>query len=382
LWLLVSGDFTPLGGMDCANHGLASFLARRAGAEVHLVTHRAWPDLSALETMRVHTIARPWGKHMLGELLLRRAGRRAAAAIARRGGRVVVNGGNCLFGDINWVHYVHAAWTPRSGGRGGPGRLLKLKTGVFHRSALAAERASLKRARVIVANSERTRADLLERLDLAPERVHTVYYGIDPARFRPATDAERADARGRLRWAGDRPVVAFVGALGDLRKGLDTLLAAWRQLCADPGWDARLAVVGTGGMLARLRHQASDLGLGDSVAFLGFRADVPEILRACDLLVSPARYEAYGLNVHEALCCGLPAIASRSSGAAERYPEALAELLLPDPEDPSDLAARLQRWRAERERFATATATLSATLRTYTWDDMAARFVAVVEQGA
>jgi len=42
LWVLVSGDFTPLGGMDHANHGLASYLARSVGAEVHLVTHRAW----------------------------------------------------------------------------------------------------------------------------------------------------------------------------------------------------------------------------------------------------------------------------------------------------------------------------------------------------
>ena len=39
---------------------------------MHLVTHRAWPDLSALDTVRVHAVARPWGKHMLGEVLLRR----------------------------------------------------------------------------------------------------------------------------------------------------------------------------------------------------------------------------------------------------------------------------------------------------------------------
>src|SRR4051812_46729055 len=113
LWLLVTGDFTPLGGMDRANHALASYLARREGNEVHLVTHRAWPDLTAFPNVRLHRVARPFGKHMLGLPLLARAGMRRARRLAGLGGRVVVNGGNCAWGDVNWVHYVHAAWRPR-----------------------------------------------------------------------------------------------------------------------------------------------------------------------------------------------------------------------------------------------------------------------------
>src|SRR5262249_42932765 len=46
-WLIVAGDFTPLGGMDAANHALARYLAGR-GDEIELVTHRAWPDLAAM----------------------------------------------------------------------------------------------------------------------------------------------------------------------------------------------------------------------------------------------------------------------------------------------------------------------------------------------
>src|SRR5262249_8967970 len=115
-WVLVSGDFTPLGGMDRANHALAGYLARREGAEVHLVTHRAWDDLVALPGVRVHRVARPAGSHLLGMPLLARAGRRWARRLAAEGARVVVNGGNCAWGDINWVHYVHAAWVPRQGG--------------------------------------------------------------------------------------------------------------------------------------------------------------------------------------------------------------------------------------------------------------------------
>ena len=324
-WLLIAGDFTPLGGMDRANYGLATYLARRAGAEVHLVTHRAWPDLQALPTVKIHEVARPWGKHMLGAPLLSRVGRREACRLTRaeRGTRVVVNGGNCVWGDVNWVHYVHAAWQDRQDGTVSK----RMKRIAFSRSARAAERSALGRACVVVANSERTRADVIAHYGLAPERVHTVYYGIDAARFRPASPDERAMTRERLGWNDDRPTVVFVGALGDSRKGFDTLFEAWRLLTVDPGWDARLAVVGSGAMFDHWRSEAQSRGLASSIEFLGFCDDVAAILCACDALVSPARYEAYGLNVHEAICCGLPALVSASAGVAERYPEVLTDLL-------------------------------------------------------
>ena len=54
---------------------------------------------------------------------------------------------------------------------------------------------------------------------------------------------------------------------------------------------------------------------------------MPTVFAACDLLIHPARYEAYGLAVHEALCRGLPALVSATAGVAERYPEDLGQLL-------------------------------------------------------
>ena len=344
-WLLISGDFTPLGGMDRANHALASHLAGE-GVRVHLVTHRAWPDLGAHPGVTVHRVPRPMGSHLLGQSLLDRSGRRWARQLAPRDARVVVNGGNCRWGDVNWVHYVHAAWRPR-GGPGG-GALRRIKAAAADRRFRRDERDAIRRARLVVANSERTRRDVIESLDVPPERVHTVYYGADPERFRPPTPEERREARALLGWgeSDDRPAVAFVGALGDARKGFDTLYGAWRRLARDPGWDARLVVVGAGATLPAWRARAEAEGLGGSIRFLGFRDDVPRVLAACDLLVSPTRYEAYGLNVQEALCCGLPAIVSASAGVAERYPGPLGALLLPDPDDDADLASRIAAWRS------------------------------------
>ena len=65
-----------------------------------------------------------------------------------------------------------------------------------------------------------------------------------------------------------------------------------------------------------------------------------------------------------------------------RYPAELQDLLIPDPEDAPDLAGRLRGWRARADHVAAALAPFSAQLRAATWDDMAARFVAIVEQSA
>ena len=119
--------------------------------------------------------------------------------------------------------------------------------------------------------------------------------------------------------------------------------------------------------------------MAGSVAFLGFRPDVPELLRGCDALVSPTRYEAYGLNVHEALCCGLPAFVTRDAGVAERYPDDLQGLLIADPDDAADLADRLRHWRDRRASFAAGRRRPLERLRACTWDDMAEQVVAIVE---
>lgn len=168
----------------------------------------------------------------------------------------------------------------------------------------------------------------------------------------------------------------FVGALGDRRKGFDTLFEAWRALCGRPDWDVELAIAGTGAELPAWQARAGEYLREGRMRFLGFRRDIPMILAACDLLIHPARYEAYGLAVHEALCRGLGAIVSASAGIAEQYPEDLHSLLLGDPDSPAELARRLQAWRNDPS-VASRLAPFSARLRARCWDDMAREIVTV-----
>ncbi|MGL4419332.1 MAG: glycosyltransferase, partial [Gemmataceae bacterium] len=114
------------------------------------------------------------------------------------------------------------------------------------------------------------------------------------------------------------------------------------------------------------------------VQFLGFRTDVPRILAATDLLVHPARYEAYGLGVHEALCRGVPAMVSASAGVAERFPAALQQLLIPDPNDAPALAERLAQWFGNAAAFEEPLGHFADALRSRCWDECAAEIVALV----
>jgi glycosyltransferase involved in cell wall biosynthesis len=302
------------------------------------------------------------------------AGRRQQRRLAPD--RTVVNGGNCPLPVVNWVHYVHASWPARGGGS--PARRLKAR--VDHEINARLERTALRQATLAIANSELTRRHVIELVGVAPERVETVYLGSDPGRFHPAGPGEREAIRARNGWDDGRPLLAFVGALGDLRKGFDRLFAAWEVLARDPGWDGRLVVIGRGASLASWQARVAEAGLSGSVEFLGFRADVPELLRGFDGLVSPTRYDSYGLNVQEALCCGLPALVSASAGVAERYPEGLGGLLIPDPDDAGDLAARIRRWRDGVGRPWPELESFSRALRDYTWEEMAARMVDRIER--
>lgn len=362
---LVSGDFVATGGMDMPNLALARFLAGE-GHEVHVVAHRVEPQLLSLPNVRIHRVPKPLGSYFAGAPGLDLMGRHVAGAVLRRGGAAVVNGGNCQFAGVNWVHYVHAAYEPPSAVRG----WRTLKRAVERRLGLRAERAALLKARLIIANSQRTRTDLIRHLDLPGEKIRVIYYGIDAERFKPASAAERRATRAEL-GVDERPLIVFVGALGDRRKGFDTLFEAWRRLIDRGDWEARLLVVGRGAELPAWQQRCERARLSESIRFLGFRSDVPKLLAASDLLVAPTRYEAFGQGVCEALCCGIPAVVSASAGAAERLSTGLSELTLGSPENVQELYEKLLTWRTDRDRYQQLALAHSGPLRERTWQTMA-----------
>jgi glycosyltransferase involved in cell wall biosynthesis len=360
-YLIVSADFTTRGGQDRANYALASYLARQ-GHRVHVVAHEVEESLSRDGDVMWHRAPKPLGSAFLGEPVLQRIGTKVARMLARDDARVITNGGNCdVQADANWVHYVHAAYTREADG---PARRLRYR--FYHRRYTTSERRAIGRARLVIANSQRTADDVRGLLGVPVDRIRVVYYGID---------AERFNRAGRERSSH----VLFVGALGDRRKGVDTVFRAWQILCTDPSWSANLLVVGCGADVPRWKHRIAQTGMAARIELLGFRDDIPGLLRNSMALVSPTRYEAYGLAVHEAICCGVPALVSADAGVAERYPHDLGQLLLRDPNDADNLARTLRECVSMSEDQRLALRRFSDDLRRRTWDDMAADIERLIE---
>ncbi|MBQ1124309.1 glycosyltransferase [Streptomyces sp. B15] len=160
-----------------------------------------------------------------------------------------------------------------------------------------------------------TVADRLRRWGVPEARLCTVPNGIDAARFR-FDPAVRDAVRQRLDLAPDAFVVAGVGRLV-AGKRFDTLVDAVAEV---PG--ARLLLAGDGPERPALRARAAARGVADRVLLLGECAgglgggpdrtaeapDVPGVLAAADVFVSPSEEESFGLAALEALAAGLPVL--------------------------------------------------------------------------
>lgn len=376
-WVIVAGGFHQLGGMDRANAALAHHLLG-SGTPLHLVGHEIDAAFTSHRLVTAHVVPRPKATPAIAERLLSRAGSRAAQSVVRSNedARVVANGGNCPWPDINWVHALHAAWPVRDDDTPWWSRYRNHR---LKEIARRRERRAIAQARIVIANSEATRRGLQEHLGVPVDRVRTVYLGSDPSWGPPGLD-ERRTSRAALGLPDDAPVVAFVGTLGsDTNKGFDVLWDAWKRRRASGRWDAHLVVAGGGWRLSRWQHEAGRDG-HSSVHFLGFTSKVREVLAAADLLVSPVRYESYGLNVHEALCRGLSVMVTRTAGVAERFDVSMDDALLPEQISPEALAVKLSDWRGDIDGWRERAAPTAARIRARTWEHMAADFVQAVER--
>jgi glycosyltransferase involved in cell wall biosynthesis len=375
-WVLIAGGFHDDGGMDQLNAGLARYLLSR-GTPVHLIAYRVNDELAKTPGAQVHVVKKIAGSFFLGQKRLDRRGRAIAKWVDSQdaAARVLVNGANCAWPDINWVHFVHHSWAPRR--REGP-RWLQLKNWLEGSTMLDRERKVLGRARLLIANSERTRRDLVERVGLPAERIVRIYPG--SSKIQAVSGERKLEIRRMLGIASATPVVIFVGALGhDSRKGFDTLWAAWQRLCMRSDWGARLIVAGEGRALESWRRRVCDAGLGDRVLMAGFTKRIADLLAISDLMVSPARYEPYGMNVHEAVSAGVPAMISAAAGIAELYPSELRDMLLDSPQDANDLVERLLRWSAVGGETKRRFEKFTTTLRERTVEQMAGELVEAIE---
>ena len=137
--------------------------------------------------------------------------------------------------------------------------------------------------------------------------------GIDLQKFHPAV------APAELALAGGLSEAPLVGMISVLRswKGHATFFAAARQL-REQGRRINFVVVGAGNPVEAYQAMARAAGVGDFVTFTGHREDVPELLRALNVLVIPStQHEGVPQIGLQALACQTPVVGSDCGGIPE-----------------------------------------------------------------
>jgi glycosyltransferase involved in cell wall biosynthesis len=181
-------------------------------------------------------------------------------------------------------------------------------------------------------------APLRERLGL-----RVIHNGIPLDRFRPGPPSP--DLQQELGLEPGDEVVLVVGRLTPW-KGHQVLLQALGKVLAERP-RARLLVAGdtTFGETSYagdLRAAAAQARVAERVQWLGFRDDVPELLRLCDVFVLPSVNEPFGRALVEAMATARPVIGTRSGGVPEVLTDGKCGLLV-EPDHADGLAAAIVR---------------------------------------
>lgn len=185
----------------------------------------------------------------------------------------------------------------------------------------------------VITTSERIRQRMIQELDVPDDRIETIPTGIDFERF---STADRSKLRGELGLTGETKVVGMISVLRSW-KGHRYFLEAARKLL-DGGLNMEFVIAGDGPQKATIMEQIAGLGLEKNIRLLGHRDDIPEVLKALDVLVLPSTggegipqiiLQAHGMSV--------PVVATRAGGIPEVVENGVTGRLI-DPTDAEQLA--------------------------------------------
>src|SRR5438477_9148734 len=171
------------------------------------------------------------------------------------------------------------------------------------------------------------------------DRSVTIVNAVDTHEFHPGVP--RAPFRQELGVPDVSPLVGLVGRIG-LGKGHEHFVDAAVRLLRG-GTNAHFAIVGDplfdedAWRADALRRAVKDAGLEDRIRFVGYRRDIPEVMRGLDVLVLPSDAEPCGRVLFEAMASGTAVVATNTGGTPEIVRDGLEGVLVP-PRDPAALA--------------------------------------------
>lgn len=143
------------------------------------------------------------------------------------------------------------------------------------------------------------------------ELVHGV--GVDPEKFNfEMSEEEKDKLRKEIGIDKDDFVMIYPAELSK-RKNQGMLLRCTAELVKE-NKKIKLLLPGLDSMNGMYQQMAKELDIEENVKFLGYRTDIPKLLKISNLAVSTARQEGLPVNIMEAMVCGLPAVVTNCRG--------------------------------------------------------------------
>jgi glycosyltransferase involved in cell wall biosynthesis len=187
-------------------------------------------------------------------------------------------------------------------------------------------------------------AKTLKDIGVSPERISVIPSSVRVEEFETREGAP--ETRLELGLSDGDFVILNVGSLSREKRQENVLEVA--AIVSEKIRRAKFIVAGEGRLRARLEKRARELGVEHVVSFLGFREDIPQLMRVADTFLFPSESEGLGTSVLEAMAAGLPVVASRTGGISEIVEDGVTGFLS-EPQDVHSMAEALMRLATEPE---------------------------------
>jgi glycosyltransferase involved in cell wall biosynthesis len=240
---------------------------------------------------------------------------------------------------------------------------------------------SLRRARHVLADSESTRADLIQLMSIPADQITVIGAGVEE-HFQPVTDAETL-ARVGARYDLPGRFILGVSTL-EPRKNFTGLIAAFNRLAGtaprSPVADLHLVIAGGKGWLYEDIFAAAEASpIRERIHFTRFvdDEDLPALYSLASLFAFPSHYEGFGIPVLEAMACGTPVVCADNSSLPEVAGDAA---LLVEATDTDALVAAMQRLLIDTSLREELIKRGFEQTKQFTWEEAARRLLRVYEE--
>lgn len=252
----------------------------------------------------------------------------------------------------------------------------------FHRWAYhVVLKRALKNSRKVIAVSENTKKDLIEITQTSPSKIDVIYEGVNE-NFSPRSDKEK-NAEVLKKYGITKDFLLYTGVWRGHKNLVNMIKAFSKVREGEHGFDVQLVITGAEDpYYPEVKRTVKELELEHEVIFPGHvsEEDLVSLYQDARLFVFPSLYEGFGLPLLEAMRCGTPVVASKTSCIPEICGEGNA--LFFDPYDPADIADNIHRALLDEP--------LAAELRErglkhslkFSWEKMAEKTLKLYEEAA